>query len=82
MKYKDLAIYSQTMSNYADRVNALKENSLQNAKAEKNTVTGNITVDKDKMLVVTLPYQKGWTAYVDGKKTEYSEGKLSVISVI
>ena len=52
----DLALYSQTMSNYADRVNALKENSLQNAKAEKNTVTGNITVDKVKMLVVNIPY--------------------------
>lgn len=81
LKYKDLAIYSQTMSNYADRVNALKENSLQNAKAEKNTVTGNITVDKDKMLVVTLPYQKGWTAYVDGKKTDIQRVNYQYIGI-
>lgn len=81
LKYKDLAIYSQTMSNYADRVNALKENSLKNAKAEKNTVTGNITVDKDKMLVVTLPYQKGWTAYVDGKKTDIQRVNYQYIGI-
>ena len=81
LKYRDLAIYSQTMSNYADRVNALKENSLQNAKAEKNTVTGNITVDKDKMLVVTLPYQKGWTAYVDGKKTDIQRVNYQYIGI-
>ena len=81
LKYKDLALYSQTMSNYADRVNALKENSLQNAKAEKNTVTGNITVDKDKMLVVTLPYQKGWTAYVDGKKTDIQRVNYQYIGI-
>lgn len=81
LKYKDLAIYSQTMSNYADRVNALKENSLQNAKVEKNTVTGNITVDKDKMLVVTLPYQKGWTAYVDGKKTDIQRVNYQYIGI-
>lgn len=81
LKYKDLAIYSQTMSNYADRVNALKENSLQNAKADKNTVTGNITVDKDKMLVVTLPYQKGWTAYVDGEKTDIQRVNYQYIGI-
>ena len=81
LKYRELAIYSQTMSNYADRVNALKENSLQNAKAEKNTVTGNITVDKDKMLVVTLPYQKGWTAYVDGKKTDIQRVNYQYIGI-
>ena len=81
LKYKDIAIYSQTMDNYAQRVNALKENSLQNAKAEKNTVTGNITVDKDKMLVVTLPYQKGWTAYVDGKKTDIQRVNYQYIGI-
>lgn len=81
LKYKDISIYSQTMDNYAERVNALKENSLQNAKAEKNTVTGNITVDKDKMLVVTLPYQKGWTAYVDGKKTDIQRVNYQYIGI-
>ena len=50
-------------------------------KAEKNTVTGNITVDKDKMLVVTLPYQKGWTAYVDGKKTDIQRVNYQYIGI-
>lgn len=81
LKYKDMAIYSQPMDGYAEKVNALKENSLQNAKAEKNTVTGNITVDKDKMLVVTLPYQKGWTAYVDGKKTDIQRVNYQYIGI-
>lgn len=81
LKYKDIAIYSQTMDNYAEKVNALKENSLQNAKADKNTVTGNITVDKDKMLVITLPYQKGWTAYVDGKKTDIQRVNYQYIGI-
>lgn len=81
LKYEDIAIYSQSMDDYADKVNALKKNSLENAKAEKNTVTGNITVDKDKMLVITLPYQKGWTAYVDGKKTDIQRVNYQYIGI-
>ena len=33
-------------------------------------VTGNISLDEDKYLVLSIPYQKGWTAYVDGEETE------------
>ena len=81
LEYKDIAVYFQKMDDYADKVNALKENSLKNAKAEKNTVTGNITVDKDKMLVITLPYQKGWTAYVDGKKADIQRVNYQYIGI-
>lgn len=70
IRFDDLAIYSQSMDTYADRIDALKENSLQNVKTGTNEVAGTVTVDKDKMLVITLPYQNGWTAYVDGEKAD------------
>ena len=35
-----------------------------------NEITGTINVDKEKLLVLTIPYSKGWTAYVDGKEYE------------
>ncbi len=70
LKYDDISIYSQSMDSYAERVAALKKNSLTHVKTSSNTVTGDITTDQDKMLVITLPYQSGWTAWVDGKKTE------------
>ena len=31
---------------------------------------GDITLGSGQVLFITIPYEKGWTAYVDGKKTE------------
>lgn len=73
LKFEDIAIYSQSMDTYADRISSLQENVLENVKTEKNTVTGDITLDKDKMLVITLPYQSGWTAWVDGEEMELQQ---------
>ena len=69
LEYEDISIISQSMDSYPDRANALREEALENVKVETNTVTGTINTTKDKMLVFSLPYQSGWTAYVDGKKT-------------
>ena len=69
------------MDTYADRVAALQENVLENVKTEKNTVTGNITVDQDKMLVITLPYQSGWTAWVDGEEVELQQVNYQYMGV-
>ncbi len=33
-------------------------------------ITANIALDKCKLLVISIPYASGWTAYVDGQKTE------------
>ena len=39
------------------------ETSGRKAKAE-------VTLNKDQVILTTIPYDKGWTAYIDGKKTE------------
>jgi len=81
LTYDDISIYSQPMTKYPDRIASLKEESLENVKAEKNTVTGNISLKKDKMLVITLPYQSGWTAYVDGKETELQRANYQYMAL-
>lgn len=70
LQFSDISVYSQSMDTYADRVNALSEDVLENVTTEKNTVTGTITTEKPKLLVLSLPYQSGWTAYVDGKEVD------------
>ena len=69
LKYDDLAIYVQPMDHYPEQAAALREEALENVVTDTNLVTGDITVSSDKMLCITLPYQAGWTAYVDGEKT-------------
>lgn len=65
-----LKVYCQPMDNYASYIKELSENKLEDIQMHSNTITGNISVDKEKLLVLSIPYQKGWTAYVDGKETD------------
>ncbi|QIL45682.1 YfhO family protein [Vagococcus coleopterorum] len=35
--------------------------------------TAEVNLEKDQLLMTTIPYDKGWTAYVDGKKTKTTD---------
>lgn len=71
-----IKIYCQPMDNYASYIEKLTEEKLENIKIGTNTINGNISVNKDKLLVLSIPYQKGWTAYVDGKETVIQKANL------
>jgi len=60
-------------NNFEKAINVLKENQLQNIKIDKNKISGTIELDKKGMLMISIPYEKGWTVYVDGKKTSYQK---------
>lgn len=68
--FKDLKVICQPMDQYPAQVEALKADHLENTEFTANKITGNIDLDSSKLLCLTIPYSKGWTAYVDGKKTE------------
>ena len=46
----------------------LKKESLQNVELGVNEILGDITVSKDKILVLSIPYNSGFKAYVDGEE--------------
>ncbi len=64
------------MSKYADQVETLKENTLQNMNIGTDTVTGNITLDKPSLLCFAIPYSTGWSAYVDGAETKLYQANI------
>lgn len=65
-----LDIEYQPVDDTAERAALLAEESLQNAVLGTNSLSGDITVDTDKLLVVQLPYSTGWSAAVDGQPAE------------
>lgn len=67
--------------NYEEQTKALAKDHLENVAFSSNTVTGDITVDKTKLLCVSLPYSTGWTAYVDGKPTEIKQTDIGFMGV-
>ena len=73
--FDELYVFCQPMKDLDGQVSKLKENVLENvdlhqAGSSTRRVTGKITLDKAKILCLSIPYSKGWTAYVDGKNTK------------
>ena len=74
LDYVDLKVYSLNEENFKLIINKLKENELEVTDIDKNTLTGKINVNQDNsLLMLTIPYEKGWNIYVDGKKVDYEE---------
>lgn len=68
--FDDISVYCQPMKNYGSQVEALKEDTMTDVEFYDNGYKGKITLQKDKLLCMSVPYSDGWTAYVDGKEAE------------
>lgn len=68
--FDELEIECLPMENYLDDIDKLSSESMENVKFDEDYITGNITVTSPKLLCLTIPYEKGWSAYIDGKETE------------
>lgn len=67
-----LVIYYFDLEQFEEDIEILKQNQIELEKMEKNVVEATVNVTKDKnILFLSIPYDKGWNVYVDGKKTEY-----------
>lgn len=66
----ELAVYCQPMTQYGQYIDALKTDVLENVEISDNKVSGTISLAESKLLALSIPYQNGWTAYVDGEKAD------------
>ena len=68
--FSDLSVYAIPMNGFAEKITALKEDTLQNMKLGTDSMSGTITLSKAKILCFATPYSSGWKACIDGKETE------------
>lgn len=54
-------------------INILKEEQVENIKVNKSTITGTIDVKEKGTLMMSIPYEDGWTVYVDDKKVDHKK---------
>ena len=59
----------------------LGEEALENVKMGTNEITGDISVSERKALVLSVPYSKGFTAYVDGKETKLQKANTMFMAL-
>lgn len=55
---------------YEKGYETLKDELLEITSMDSTNVQGKITVKEDGLMYTSIPYEPGWSAYVDGEKTE------------
>lgn len=68
--FEKLFVTCNDYDKYLEKIDKLKQDSLNNLIISDNELSGNIVVNKDKYLLLSIPFSDGWKAYVDGKKVE------------
>lgn len=68
--FDEICIFEQPMEKLAAYTEERKSEVLEHVEFLEDAVRGDITVSSDKLLVLNIPYQNGWKAYVDGKKAD------------
>lgn len=69
-KFDSINIISVPMDKYETAVKKLKNNQLENVEYGNNYLSGTINTKTSGILQISTSYSDGWTAYVDGNKTE------------
>ena len=68
--FDSMKVIARPVADFPAKIGKLRENVLTDAKFGKDEFSGNITVDRPKILVLALPYLDGWKAKIDGKDAE------------
>ncbi|QVK17122.1 YfhO family protein [Mycoplasmatota bacterium] len=66
---------------YEDDIKKLKENSFEITKFNDSNISGRISLEKEKLLVLSIPYSKGWSVKVDGKEYPYEKVNVGFIGL-
>lgn len=66
--YQDIEVYIVDMNAYQSDFQTLDKNTLWNIKQANNRIEGDTTLDKQGIMALSIPFSKGWSAYVDGTK--------------
>jgi uncharacterized membrane protein YfhO len=74
--YDDIDVYALDMESYKREATNLRNNVLDNVVLSRNGLTGSVILDNKGIMLLTIPYSKGFRAFVDGKETELMKGNI------
>jgi len=68
--FDSLEVINQPMYDFNTQIDRLREVVMENVRIDTNLVTGTINNDRDKFLAFSVPYSKGWRAYLNGEEVD------------
>ncbi|MEG0660357.1 MAG: YfhO family protein [Anaerorhabdus sp.] len=69
----------ENMDSYTKQFEKLTENKLENVVVQGDNVYAVINSDEEGYLFTSIPFDLGWTVYVDGRKIDYEKVNLGFI---
>lgn len=79
--FESLKMYSYSLKDYTAQVLALKDGGLQDVAITGNGISGIADLAHDGWMQFSIPYSKGWTVFVDGKKQELTASNIGYIGI-
>ena len=80
--YDSIKIIYQPLEYQIECINRLKNIKIEELDVDKNTVNAKVEVDDNKLVCFSIPYSKGWKAYVDGEKAELLNCDIQYMAVM
>lgn len=68
--YDGIEVYNVDMNYCKEGIKNLEQDTLNNLSHRNNIIQGDIILDKEKVMVFSIPYSKGWKAYVNNEKID------------
>jgi len=79
--YETLKIYSLSMESMIDDVKELNSTPLQNIEIKTNNISGDINLEDDGILFLSIPYSEGFKAYVNGKEQPILKANIAFMAL-
>ena len=79
--FDKIEILKKNSTNLFDKNDNLKVNNLKEIDFETDIITTKIELNEKKWICFSIPYSKGWTAYIDGVKTKLYKANIKHMAV-
>ena len=79
--FDEMYISCLPLNDYEESIRLLNKEHMYDVSVLNNCVTGKIDVEKDKYLLLSIPYSESWKAYVDGQETELYQANDAYIAL-
>ena len=81
LKFEDIEVYWYPLDTAGKKLELLTKEYLENQTVEGNRISGSVQTDGKAWLFLSIPYSKGWNAWIDGEKTEIQKANVGFMAL-